>query len=164
MNDLGQKIEKACQELNKRNSDIWLLKNIYHLRQIEKEVRRNIRKLLENPKHTMHFNSGQLRIIASKLSNKRIKLAKLLSYDFLYHQISKHERIDDKIFNDSIKYAMDLACCQRECNDLANTFNYDAFTCDLAEQQAAQENIKADDLVNDIFKFAIEDCKKLKLV
>ena len=162
--NLGEKINKACEELNKRNSDIWLLKNIFHLRAMEKEIRRNITKLIQNPKHPMHFTSGQLRVIASKLSNKRIKLAKLLSYDFLYHQISKHERIDDKVFNETIKYAVDLAYCQKECNDLANIYNYDAFTCDLAEQQAAQENINADDLVNQVFKFALQDCKKLKSV
>lgn len=163
--NLGERIERACTELNKKNGDLWLLKNIYELDSLEKEVRRNVTRFVSNSKHQIHFNSGQLRIIATKLSNKRIKLAKLLNYDYLYHQISKYDVINDKVFKQATSHAIDLACCQKACNDLANRYNWDAFTCDLAEQQAAQfADIDGDKLINEVFKFALEDCKKVELV
>lgn len=122
--NLSERIHEIKNKMRKRMSDEELLICVDKLLKIENEIRRNVIKAIRCKNHKLHFNSGDLRIIATCINTKMTKFQKKLYYETIDNDIMSNDIINDTIFDNIInKSICDYKIFQKisDCHYLLGT-------------------------------------------
>ena len=131
--NLSDRITQATKEISKPNSR-WMYIHYRAVMLLEEEIRRNAKKFMDDPTgYPLSFTSGQLKLLVAKM---RTKLMKVTDVDAVLKEFSKHDIIDDDVFEKIFKPYLDLYYPMAlKYQDILNRLSYTAIALDLYERQ-----------------------------
>ena len=129
---LGERIVNVSKEIGKQGN--WMFKHYRTLMVLEGQIRRHAKKYMNDPTgYELSFTAGQLKLLVTKI---RTKLMKVTDVEAVLKEFSKHEIIDDtvfeKVFTPYITTYYPLAI---NIQELLNRLSYTAIALDLYERQ-----------------------------
>ncbi len=130
---ISEKLHKIKNDLRKKNSSKYLDRHIPELFKLEKDIRRNVIKAIKNPRHELHFNSGDLRIICTTIRTKVNKIQASLYYEGVQKSFEQHDIINDDVFNKVMAEAKELHLLLQKLYDLHYLYGTITATTQLVE-------------------------------
>ncbi|MCQ2975160.1 MAG: hypothetical protein MJ211_10190 [Bacteroidales bacterium] len=136
--DIREKIEYISSSLNIN----FAIKNYIKIEQLEKEVRRYLKRELNNEKN-IRFDSSDLRQLCMSLEKVHKSLNKKISFVEFQKKFNKYDKITGKELWEETKKLAHYLLAVKEIQKMVSVFNYHATVCYLIELQ--HERIKKED-------------------
>ena len=123
---IGDRMDKIIAELRKKNNTKFLEHYLPKLQDLGKEISRNLDRCVKQKSHTIHYDDGQLRIMATLLRNLVNKYSKSIYYESYETTIDTLDKFEEES-KQKVKYLEILY----KLIDLHFTFSHSAITCKL---------------------------------
>ncbi|MGN1153817.1 MAG: hypothetical protein ACI4S3_07290 [Candidatus Gastranaerophilaceae bacterium] len=147
-------IQERIRYFSEKMNLNFIVKNYIKLSELEKEIRRNLKKEL-NGKGKVLFTSQDLRILCISLDKVHKALNKKVSFVEFQKRFNKYDKVRNSALIEETKQLAQYLLAVREVQKLLNLFNYYAVNLYLQELQKEQIKQADDDLFNDMVLMGI---------